>query len=506
MCGHTFADVIEDRTRWSLHRVREAFSPPLLPELSGFSGVEAWSRWRSDLAIPVGTPFLIAPDLSYDVKLNAFFYSADMLSSRMSTRLGYARDLKGFLDFLEHARVGTSWWNADQEDHRAYLVWRREDLTGPRVSPATWDREVSAVDRFYRWQLLNGHVAAHPIPQRAKRSGRKGTPPVASGQTAATYSHSARRGLIAWLPARSYRIWRDVGLRGYGSDGLRDPLFRGRWADRNAVFADMMVRTGLRLSEQSALSVIELPEVRASSGYHRFWLPPAIAKGGSARWVYVPTRILRMLHSYVDIDRRLSITQAQRRGAYDRPDAGFLYLDAHFRAHATAEGASTRDSSVRLSQLTADERRRLLMQGPEGWEPASLWLTEEGMPVSTSTWKDIFRQANQRCANHEIGVAAHAHMLRHTFAVLTLEQLQRGHIASLAHLNPAQRTHYTRVFGDPLDWVRQRLGHKSVTTTQVYLHALEELEMETRMKLVSDPWEDSRDTALVITHEPGSEL
>ena len=30
--------------------------------------------------------------------------------------------------------------------------------------------------------------------------------------------------------------------------------------------------------------------------------------------------------------------------------------------------------------------------------------------------------------------------------------------------------------------------------------------METRMKLVSDPWEDSRDTALVITHEPGSEL
>lgn len=160
--------------------------------------------------------------------------------------------------------------------------------------------------------------------------------------------------------------------------------------------------------------------------------------------------------------------------------------------------------SVRLEHLTAEERRLLLMRGQSGWEPASLWLSEEGMPISTSTWKDLFRQANQRCAKHDIGVSAHAHMLRHTFAVLTLEQLQRGHIASLTHLNPAQRNHYTRVFGDPLDWVRQRLGHKSVTTTQVYLHALEELEMQTRMTLVSDPWEDSRDSALVVTHDPGS--
>jgi hypothetical protein len=28
---------------------------------------------------------------------------------------------------------------------------------------------------------------------------------------------------------------------------------------------------------------------------------------------------------------------------------------------------------------------------------------------------------------------------------------------------------YTRIFGDPLDWVRRRLGHRSVSTTQTYL-------------------------------------
>ena len=99
-----------------------------------------------------------------------------------------------------------------------------------------------------------------------------------------------------------------------------------------------------------------------------------------------------------------------------------------------------------------------------------------------------------RCARHGVRLQAHAHLLRHTFAVLTLEQLQRGHIANLAELNSEQRGHYTRVFGDPLDWVRRRLGHASITTTQIYLHTLEELEMETRMALVPDDWEDPRDT------------
>jgi hypothetical protein len=32
---------------------------------------------------------------------------------------------------------------------------------------------------------------------------------------------------------------------------------------------------------------------------------------------------------------------------------------------------------------------------------------------------------------------AHAHLLRHTFAAVTLEQLQRGHISKLAELNPS---------------------------------------------------------------------
>src|SRR5699024_10895708 len=96
----------------------------------------------------------------------------------------------------------------------------------------------------------------------------------------------------------------------------------------------------------------------------------------------------------------------------------------------------------------------------------------------------------------------HAHMLRHTFAVLTLEQLQRGHIAALAQLTPAQRGQYTRVFGAPLDWVRRRLGHRSVTPPQIDLQALETLNTEPRMIHTADAWVDPRDPQLNANIEP----
>jgi len=143
------------------------------------------------------------------------------------------------------------------------------------------------------------------------------------------------------------------------------------------------------------------------------------------------------------------------------------------------------------------ERRQVLVDGPGGLAPAWFWLGESGLPLSVSAWKAMFAEANRRCAEAGLALRCHAHMLRHTFAVVTLEQLQRGHIAALAELVPQQREHYTRIFGDPLDWVRRRLGHRSVITTQIYLHALAELEMHTRMALVPDSWDTSQGAAAV---------
>ena len=66
------------------------------------------------------------------------------------------------------------------------------------------------------------------------------------------------------------------------------PAFRGRFGSRNAAFTDLMIRTGLRLSEQVGLVLPELPRPVPGMLSARTWLPAPIAKGGSARNIYVP--------------------------------------------------------------------------------------------------------------------------------------------------------------------------------------------------------------------------
>ncbi|WP_136031802.1 MULTISPECIES: tyrosine-type recombinase/integrase [unclassified Microbacterium] len=443
--------------------------------------------------IPVGTPYLVSPDFEYDAELNDFFHSANMLGSRMSTRVGYASNLAAFLNFLHVNRGGKNWRDATPEDHEAYFGWRREDPDGPRVGASTWDREVAAVNRYYAWQVARGSILENPIPQRQRRAFRQRAGHLLDGGTApATRSHGARRDRLDWLPSSSYRRWRDIGLRGYRPDGQRDQEFRGRWATRNATFADMLVRTGLRLAEQASLFTFELPAVARASGYHRYFLPASVAKGGSSRWIYIPSSVLRSLHEYVETDRSEALERFRDSGGHRIPPDSFI-LDAD-RRHARAVGSGHR---IGTNLLTPEERRRTFVDRGDALEPALLWLSESGDPMSVSSWKHIFSQANARCARNRVALHASAHTLRHSFAVITLEHLQRGHIAALRSLNLDQRGEYVRVFGDPLDWVRRRLGHRSIETTQIYLHTLADLEMTTRMKLIPDEWEDSSNPVLI---------
>lgn len=174
------------------------------------------------------TPFLLSPSLEYDVLLNGFFQSVGMVASAWNTQAGYARDLAAFLTFLWSAREGRSWREATEADHRAYLFWRRRDLAGPRVSGAAWDREVAAVNRFYRWALRAGHVRVNPIPQTSRRPA-----PLEAGwahrgtldeQRPATYSHDAARER-SWSGSRSlWSVWCNAKQDLGGLHEHRDPF------------------------------------------------------------------------------------------------------------------------------------------------------------------------------------------------------------------------------------------------------------------------------------------
>ena len=327
---------------WSIPQQSSAIAATLSPVRSLES-----NRLESSVAqeSPAGTPFLLDPALDYDVALNAFFRSADMLRCAPLTQVGYARDLAAFLTFLWSARGGRGWREATTPDHLAYLVWRRFDEAGPHLAPATWNRELAAVNRFYEWQFQSGNLAANPIPQQTSRRSHSswasygGAEP---GQRPATYSHAGGRERVQWFPAEAYRRWRDVGVRGYTAAGLPDPAFRGRWASRNAVFCDLLVRTGMRLSEQAGLTVFEVPTDRGLGGYTSFRLSAALAKGGSSRVVYVPDSVTTDLVGYATADREGVVARAQASGRYRQLEHAIWWLTRLARSCAFQADAGCR--------------------------------------------------------------------------------------------------------------------------------------------------------------------
>jgi site-specific recombinase XerD len=465
---------------WRVFFTRRGIPQPRAvdPLLATLGSLDAWLAAHK---VADGTPFLIDPTGWYDSALNRYL-QVQLSAEPLDTQAAAAYDLKRFLAFLWDNRAGKTWREATPEDRAAYKHWRLMDSRGPRVELGTWDREVATVNKFYRWAVRQGYVAANPIVQRESRSHEPWRR--SSGETPAESSHQGPRHNVAWMPAATYRQWRDVGMRGFTVAGLGDRSFRGRYASRNATYADFMIRTGLRLSEQTSLSLYELPEIVPGVLNSRTWLPRAIAKGGSERAVYIPASVLKDVWDYVELERADAVQQARKRGVYQRIRDPLLIEDRS-RPFVLIDG-----KRQKIGKLKPAERRRLLIHTDDGGlEPAALWLNEYGMPSDRSGWQDAFKAANRRCARLGLRLRCHPHMLRHSYAVILLEQLWRGHIQELAAMTPVQRQTYQMVFGDPLNWVRMRLGHRSIQTTQRYLHTLQELEMETRMALVPDGWE-----------------
>ncbi len=108
----------------------------------------------------------------------------------------------------------------------------------------------------------------------------------------------------------------------------------------------------------------------------------------------------------------------------------------------------------------------------------SLWLTEQGTPMTSDAWEAIFVQASARCCRLGYDLYVTPHMLRHTFAVHMLAQLIRVQIGALFERppdDPSMRADaYRRLAGDPLRTLQRLLGHATITSTYIYLdHVLE---------------------------------
>lgn len=422
-----------------------------------------------------GMPFILGSDGGYDHHLNRFLRLCPTMGVRsMNSLRAYARDIVVWMRFLEEWRNGKSLWSADRDDIAAFHEARRMSEPPFRISASSWNRMIAALDKLYRWAADEKIIAAAPFTYRQLWSRASASGAIIAMAVNCAKESGARKGDMRFLDMPRYLVFRDVGLRGRLPDGREDPTWRGRNGERNALFAELLITTGLRLQEASSLLLSELPELDthpdSTSRSLAFRLAAATAKGSRGRDIRMPIRLIGRLQDYARIERENAFARARRRGRICWIDRAIPVAGYEHRALRLAAG----DRTVRVSvdQVTPLERTRLV--DAETGVPLALWLTEDGEPLPMASWEAVFGRASERCRRFGFAdMHVTPHMLRHSFAVHMLTLLLREQVAWVVsersrHLGSA----YRRMIGDPLLKLQRLMGHSRIESTYIYLDHL----------------------------------
>ncbi|WP_315860436.1 site-specific integrase [Rhizobium leguminosarum] len=422
--------------------------------------------------LDAGVPRIVRDGKLYDPDVDRFFLDLPLngVRSRHSLR-AYGYDIAIWLRFLADARDKTV-WKADRKDVEAFHRARRRGEPGSRISAASWNRSVAAMDKLYQWGVRQGLLSSSPFSHREvwRRNRRRGHGQVVARNDA--FEGRVKRSDIRFVTLEDFRRFRDVGLRGLNPDGAERPGARDRNGLRNALFAEMLVVTGLRLEEASFLLASEvdaLPVPGSSIRQTWFNLPAGLTKGERRRAILVPDGLLQRLRTYIRVERKHAVAKFKARQGWNlierpifvrRPVAGTASL-------VLADGRT-----VPLEVFSPDERERLVICDPGNapTEPAVLWLTEVGQPVRPNSWEVAFARACRRCQTNGFPIDISPHQLRHTFAVHMLAMLiQRQLEGTSSAISTGPAEGYRRLLGDPLQQVQRLLGHASLETTSLYL-------------------------------------
>jgi hypothetical protein len=169
-----------------------------------------------------GIPFILGDDGGYDHDLNCFFRACPTMGVRSPNSLrAYARDLLVWMRFLLERRDGKSVWSADREDVAAFHAARRRSEPPHRISAASWNRGVAALEKFYGWAAEEGLIDVSPFGSRIalREMGRGRYGPVRASRAREL---GARRGNLRFIGLDLFLLFRDIGLRGRMDDGRDD--------------------------------------------------------------------------------------------------------------------------------------------------------------------------------------------------------------------------------------------------------------------------------------------
>jgi hypothetical protein len=431
-----------------------------------------------------GTPFFVDPSGRADVLVNAFWRAPGVRGLKEETQRRYAYSLKVWLDFL--AAVGLRWDRATRGELAMFKEWRlsAEDNTAP-VSPNAFYVDRAAIRRFYLWAAEQAGVE-NPVRLRVVGETFFGTVRMAVEGTPS----GIRRADVKWLTPQAFRLWRNVGLRGFTAEGLPAADWQGRTEDRDVAFAEGLFDTGLRLAEWSSQLITELPASR--QGLIRGWVASACAKGSAGRPFWMRRRVAQQVLFYArEGGRPAAVAHAQRAGLYEQVTGRWMLRGVRPDGVLRVADEAGQAREVRADALAPRLRMRLFREGDGGLEPLWLWLNHDGTPRPKRAWYKTFERANAR-VDRALSRGANLgrlwcrpHMLRHSMAlrwycIATFVAWQRTEL-----LTRQEQRDFRNQLGDVWFLLATLLGHRSAETTrEIYLEPFKALEVEQLVALM----------------------
>lgn len=515
--------------RWTVDFYDFTAPPPATedPVLAAFGDLHARAARNSARH---GTPVIVSPSGRPDARINLFFREGRMATSQPATWRRYAYTLVVWLDFLD--AIDTTWDQATIRDVEAFKDWRITDSRNDeRVKATSFDTDRAGLNSFYTW-ASSRFGASNPVPTVRVNDEASTGQAYGRGRRDPLRPAGSTSRQVKWLLREALEQWRDIGLRGYGFDGVRRPGRQGGFnEDRDTAFIDGLYGTGLRLREWASVLDVELP----ASGGERMGaarLGAKCVKGGrEGRTYWIPRRVLQSVEGYLDPlegSRTEVIRRAQRQGRYERLHGLRIITGHNPRTREVYTAAGQGREAVSLDELPPDERRLLFRRTPQGLEPLWVWLSVNGLPKKPHSWEDTFDAANRRIAEawlrkadpekrlseaegeqvrRECPLWATPHMCRHSFALKWFSILSLLEERRLEGFSPEEIEDFRDQLGDLWLQLAVLLGHRHPDTTRDhYLEPFTGLQVSYLMALLDDDERSGVDTLVRIFARHGGSV
>ncbi len=203
-------DADGESREWSLYWTARGRPVPhrLVPALAGWADLDGR---EAAAGIQARHPILIDPEFRVDPVLAGFLARSRFAWLADGTREAYAKDYRLFFSFLWQR--GKYWHEADPDNLLDWESWRRRgQQPGRGIGGSKWQRELAALRLLYDWAEKKEHAVRSPVLVHAVRL-RDGSTVMAADQA----SRDVRSADVKWVTPRTYRLWRDTGLLGYGA-------------------------------------------------------------------------------------------------------------------------------------------------------------------------------------------------------------------------------------------------------------------------------------------------